>query len=43
MPLSQSLVGVLWSAVKSALLSRHGLRPASLSPSKGWAEVTSCK
>ena len=29
MPLSQSLVGVLWSAVATTESTRHGLRPAS--------------
>jgi hypothetical protein len=32
-PLSQLRVGVLWSAVATIELTRHGLRPASFKPS----------
>jgi hypothetical protein len=41
MPRSQCCVGVLWSAVATIDCARHGLRPASFSPSNACGLVTS--
>ena len=38
----RSPVGTLWSTVASVRSGRRTWRPASLSPSKAWGEVTSC-
>ena len=39
---SRGSVGTLWSAVASVRSGQRTLRPESRSPSKAWADVTSC-